>query len=215
MEIILKLYLLELADHKYYVGQSDDPEFRFLEHLGSKGAKWTRLHKPVRIKKIESLTVQTVAETMLYENWMTLQAMERYGWENVRGGEFLVVENYLLKDRLKYIYDFEANKIRYYVNDKRHYLFGQDGSWLVYALELTNHHYYVGSCKNLGKSLGEHFNGTGISWTRNNPVNGVVELIVVKPEFEDYLEVKNRLLMTYIDKYGWSNVLGGQMPARV
>jgi predicted GIY-YIG superfamily endonuclease len=93
MEFQLKLYLLELADHKYYVGQSDDPEFRFLQHLGKQGAMWTRRYKPLRIAKVQSLSVQSVNESMLYENWMTLQAMERYGWENVRGGEFLIIEN--------------------------------------------------------------------------------------------------------------------------
>src|ERR1700729_4117152 len=110
MAIELKLYLLELADKKYYVGQSDDPEFRFLEPKGSKGAKWTSLHKPFRIAKIQSLAVANCKEAMLYENWMTLQAMERYGWENVRGGDFLVVENYLLREKLDYIYDFAENK---------------------------------------------------------------------------------------------------------
>jgi predicted GIY-YIG superfamily endonuclease len=42
------LYLLELADDKYYVGQSDDPGFRFLEHLGNRGARWTRFKVPRR-----------------------------------------------------------------------------------------------------------------------------------------------------------------------
>lgn len=42
MAIQLKLYLLELADDMYYVGQTDEPDFRFSEHLSGKGAKWTR-----------------------------------------------------------------------------------------------------------------------------------------------------------------------------
>jgi predicted GIY-YIG superfamily endonuclease len=85
MGIELKLYLLELAGNKYYAGQSNDPEFRFSEHLRSKGAKWTRRYKPFRIAKIQTLTVESAKEAMLCENWMTPQAMERYGWENVRG----------------------------------------------------------------------------------------------------------------------------------
>ena len=213
MEIELKLYLLELADHKYYVGQSDDPEFRFLEHLGSKGAKWTRRYKPLRIAKIQTLTVETAKEAMLYENWMTLQAMERYGWENVRGGDFVVVETYLLKERLEHIYDFAANKIKYYVPRNR-YLFGASEDWLIYVLELCNGRFYIGSCKHLGKALGEHFNGKGIIWTQENPVIKVLELITVKPGSESYLELKSKLVNNYILRYGWENVLGGQMPKR-
>jgi len=214
MAIELKLYLLELADHKYYVGQSDDPEFRFLEHFGSRGSKWTRLNKPLRVAKIQKLTVESVNEAMLYENWMTLQAMERYGWENVRGGDFLVVETYLLKERLEHIYDFDQNKIKYYVGDNRRYLFGGSDNWFIYVLALCNGRFYVGSCQHLGKALGEHFNGKGIAWTRENPVIKVQELMIVKPGKENYLELKNRLLSDYIVQYGWENVLGGQMPKR-
>lgn len=213
MAIELKLYLLELTGNKYYVGQSDDPQFRFSEHLGSKGAKWTRRYKPLRIAKIQTLLVDTAKEAMLYENWMTLQAMERYGWENVRGGDFLVVETYLLKERLEHIYDFTANKIKYYVPRNR-YLFGASEDWLIYVLELCNGRFYIGSCKHLGKALGEHFNGKGIAWTQENPVRSVIEVITVKPGSESYLELKHSLVNDYILRYGWENVLGGQMPKR-
>src|ERR1700753_1545356 len=113
MNLELKLYLLALAGNKYYVGQSDDPEFRVLEHFGSRASKWTRRYKPLRIAKIQRLTVESVNEAMLYENWMTLQAMERFGWENVRGGGFFVGGNYLLRERVAYIYGFAQNKIGY------------------------------------------------------------------------------------------------------
>ena len=73
MEILIKLYLLELADNRYYVGQTDNPEFRFLEHVGNKGAKWTRLYKPIRILRTTEKIVYGFKEAMLYENWMTLK----------------------------------------------------------------------------------------------------------------------------------------------
>lgn len=213
MVIELKLYLLELADNKYYVGQTDDPDFRFSEHLSGKGAKWTRLHKPLNILLTRNLSVESPAEAMLYENWMTLQQMERFGWENVRGGDFTIVESYRLRERLEHIYDFEQNKIRYYVAGC-HYLFGTCDDWHVYVLELENERIYIGSCQRLGKSLGEHFSGRGIAWTRDNPVVKVMELITVKPGEGSYLELKKRLVRDYIDRYGHDNVIGGQMPGR-
>jgi len=209
MAIELKLYLLELIGYKYYVGQSDDPKFRFSEHLGSKGAKWTRHYKPLRIAKIQTLTVETAKEAMLYENWMTLQAMERYGWENVRGGDFLVVETYLLKERLEHIYDITANKIKYYVPRNR-YLFGSTDDWHVFVLELENNCFYVGSCQRLGKSLDEHFSGKGIAWTRDNRVVKVLELVTIPSGGESYLKLKSRLVYDYTERYGWENVWGGQ-----
>jgi predicted GIY-YIG superfamily endonuclease len=213
MAISLKLYLLELNDDKYYVGQTDDPEFRFSEHLSGKGAKWTRMHRPLHLLLTKNLSVETAAEAMLYENWLTLYYMEQFGWENVRGGDFVIVESYLLRERLEHIYDFMQNKIKYYVPDCK-YLFGSTDDWHVYVLELKNDCFYVGSCQRLGKSLGEHFSGKGIAWTRDNPVVKVLELVTIPLGGESYLELKNRLLLDYIDRYGRDNVMGGQMPAK-
>lgn len=153
MAISLKLYLLELTGDKYYVGQTDDPEFRFNEHLSGKGAKWTRMHRPLHLLLTKKLSVESAAEAMLYENWMTLRYMELFGWENVRGGDFLVVESYRLKERLEYIYDTQRNKIKYYVPDCR-YLFGSCEDWHVYVLELAHECFYIGSCQSLGSHLG-------------------------------------------------------------
>jgi predicted GIY-YIG superfamily endonuclease len=213
MALELKLYLLELTGDKYYVGQSDDPGFRFSEHLSGKGARWTRLHRPLYMLLTKAIRVDTPAAAMLHENWMTLKYMERFGWENVRGGDFLVVESFKLQERLTHIYDCDQNKIRYYVPDCP-YLFGSVGEWHVYVLELENERFYVGSCQRLGKSLGEHFDGKSIAWTRDNRVVKVLELITIKPGCGSHLELKERLLMDYILRYGWENVRGGQMPPR-
>jgi hypothetical protein len=144
---------------------------------------------------------------------MTLEMMEVFGWENVRGGDFVVIESYKLKFSLQHIYNFEENKIRYYVPNCL-YLFGSTDDWHVYVLQLMNNRYYVGSCKQLGKALGAHFNGSGISWTRENKVIELLELITIKPGSGSYLEVKDRLIKNYISRYGWENIMGGQMPPR-
>jgi hypothetical protein len=109
------------------------------------------------------------------------------GYGAVRMGKckrrrFLIVEDHLHRRRIEHIYDFEKNKIRYYAEEYKRFLFGGAENWLIYVLELRNGCFYIGSCKHLGKSLGEHFCGKGISWTRDNPVIRVLELTLVKPE---------------------------------
>jgi hypothetical protein len=153
----------------------------------------------------KNLTVESPAEAMLHENWMTLQQMERFGWENVRGGDFTIVESYRLQERLEHIYDFEQNKIKYYVANCS-YLFGTCDDWHVYVLGLENDRFYIGSCLRLGKSLGEHFGGKGIAWTRDNPVAKVLELITIKPGEGSYLKLKTRLVQGYVDRYGHDKV---------
>ncbi len=209
--MILKLYLLELEAGKFYVGQSYDPKARFEAHLAGKGANWTRLYKPVRIREVRQINIQ-FPDAMLYENWMTLEAMERFGWENVRGGDFLALENVVVQEKLSQIYDCGENKIRYFIAENRHLLFGKTEDWLVYVLELGSGKFYIGSCQHLGRSLGVHFNGRGAGWTKKYGVVRVLELHMVKKGGREYLDFKHNLVLAYIAKYGWENVMGGSMP---
>jgi predicted GIY-YIG superfamily endonuclease len=202
--INVHLYLLQLADSKYYVGQSDRPDVRLIEHRIGQGSKWTRLHPPIAILNTREIVVDSPKEAILYENWMTLHYMEKFGWENVRGGEYLDLENYRLREKLNHIYDTETNKIKYYIPNTP-YLFGPTTYWLIYILELPRSHYYIGSCRRLGKALGKHFVG------KNVPLK-IKDLIVVKPQDGHYLDIKRNLFRQYIQKYGRDKVAGAQLP---
>jgi len=204
----ISLYLLELQNNKYYVGQTDNVDFRYRDHVNGEGAKWTKIHKPVKIILSKQIEIKSIRESLLYENWMTLHFMEKYEWQNVRGGEFIKIEEYKLKEQLKLIFDTENNKIRYYI--KNQYLFGSSDYWLIYVLKLENNKYYIGSTKHLGKVLGKHFNGLSINWTKTNKPISVLELIVNKDSNNNYLLLKKSKTKEYSIKYGFKNVLGGQ-----
>lgn len=205
--LVLQLYLLQLADGKYYVGQSSRPEVRFSDHQIGMGGKWTRLYKPVAILKTKHIEVANLREAILYENWLTLHYMEQYGWPNVRGGDYLDVENERIAAKISHIYDTTTNKINYYIPDCK-YLFGASDHWLIYALELEHGKYYIGSGKRLGKALGQHFKDSAIAWTRDNKPLKVAQLIVADPE-DPYLELKRNLKEDYARRFGKENVLGG------
>jgi GAG-polyprotein viral zinc-finger len=79
-----KVYVLHLAQGKFYVGTSSDPEKRLEAHRNgtSTSAAWTRMYKPTgRIEIIES-------SGPFSEDNETLQHMSTYGIENVRGGSY-------------------------------------------------------------------------------------------------------------------------------
>jgi predicted GIY-YIG superfamily endonuclease len=201
------LYVLELENFKYYVGQTNDVYARFQEHKEGYGSSWTRLHKPIKILKIRSLEVEDTREALLYENWLTLFYMQRFGFQNVRGGEFLVLEDYKLAEKLELIYDLKSNSIKDF-GFITPYLFGASYSWLVYVLELRNSKYYIGSTKRLGKSVGAIFLGQGNKWIQQNAAIRIIELVVVKDG--NYLDVKRFVTLKYKELYGEFNVLGSQ-----
>jgi putative endonuclease len=46
-------YILECADGSYYTGWSTDPQRRLRQHNAGRGARYTRMHRPVRLVYIE------------------------------------------------------------------------------------------------------------------------------------------------------------------
>jgi predicted GIY-YIG superfamily endonuclease/ribosomal protein L37E len=80
------VYVLLLEQSKIYVGFSARPVGdRFLEHFNSSGAKWTKLYRPLQVLEIRKGTEKD-------EDVMTLEMMDKYGWWNVRGGQWCQVE---------------------------------------------------------------------------------------------------------------------------
>ncbi len=80
------IYTLKLENGKYYVGKTNNPLFRIEDHFNSNGSEWTRIHKPVKI-------IELISNCDDYdEDKITIQYMDRYGINNVRGGSFVSTE---------------------------------------------------------------------------------------------------------------------------
>jgi len=77
------IYVLQLTNNKYYVGKTDDVDRRYQQHLNGKGSAWTRIYRPIRL-----LNVYDSDD----EDKILLDMMEKYGFDNVRGGSFSQVE---------------------------------------------------------------------------------------------------------------------------
>jgi hypothetical protein len=86
-----RVYVLRCADSKFYVGESDDVQKRFLQHLsrapeaGTPGAAWTARHEPLEI--LRSFEKRSIHD----EDNTTLDLMMEHGIENVRGGSYCSV----------------------------------------------------------------------------------------------------------------------------
>ncbi len=76
------LYVLQLANGKYYVGKSADVIKRFEQHKSGSGSAWTKLYSPIRL--IETRPITSPHD----ENNVTKDYMKKYGINNVRGGSY-------------------------------------------------------------------------------------------------------------------------------
>ena len=79
------IYVLELAHGKYYVGKTNNPQFRLENHFTSNGSEWTKIYKPLNV-------LELIPNCDDYdEDKITRKYMDKYGINNVRGGSFVSV----------------------------------------------------------------------------------------------------------------------------
>ena len=80
------IYAIQLEQGKYYIGKTNNPQFRLESHFNSNGSEWTKLYKPLRVLEI-------IPNCDDYdEDKITRQYMDKYGINNVRGGSFVSVK---------------------------------------------------------------------------------------------------------------------------
>ena len=41
------VYILKLVKNKYYIGKTNNPDFRLDSHFTNKGCQWTKKYKPI------------------------------------------------------------------------------------------------------------------------------------------------------------------------
>lgn len=92
-----QLYVLKLEQDKWYVGiTTQTSEKRFEQHKrGIMGAAWTRKYKPLKIHYTEDLGMCDIERAELYEGRVTRKYMEKYGDNNVRGGDLVDTDKYI------------------------------------------------------------------------------------------------------------------------
>jgi cellular nucleic acid-binding protein len=76
------IYILKLTNNKYYVGKTDNLERRIQEHLNGTASTWTKKYKLIDVEDI----IRNASS--FDEDKYTLQYMDKYGVDNVRGGQY-------------------------------------------------------------------------------------------------------------------------------
>jgi predicted GIY-YIG superfamily endonuclease len=95
-----QIYVLELANNKYYVGKTTDVMKRFNQHKTGNGSVWTKLYSPKKILECRPLINDHD------ENNVTKDYMKKYGVENVRGGAYTQTS---LSESVKSVLNTELN----------------------------------------------------------------------------------------------------------
>ena len=82
---MIYIYVLQLENNKYYVGKTNNPAIRIVQHFNY-GSAWTNKHKPLKV-------IEIIPNCDNYdEDKYTIIYMKKYGINNVRGGSFCETE---------------------------------------------------------------------------------------------------------------------------
>jgi hypothetical protein len=80
------IYALQLEQGKYYIGKTNNPQFRIESHFKSNGSEWTKKYNPLKV-------IELIPNCNDYdEDKYTRIYMDKYGIDNVRGGSFVSIK---------------------------------------------------------------------------------------------------------------------------
>ena len=83
------VYCLMLEEGKYYVGETRCLSRRLFAHFGYGGSRWTKKYQPIAIVFLQSFDNNISKKDLReIENMYTVFYMQKFGRENVRGGEW-------------------------------------------------------------------------------------------------------------------------------
>jgi DNA ligase (NAD+) len=78
----INIYILSLAEEKYYVGTTSNKYFTLQSYLNNNTASWTQKYKPLKLMRF-------IEDCYDYEeDIVTINLMKLYGIANVRGGSY-------------------------------------------------------------------------------------------------------------------------------
>lgn len=80
------IYVLKLLDQRYYIGRTSNIFKRIEEHFTNNGSIYTKMYKPEKVIEIQE------EKTNEDEKIKTLQYMDMYGWQKVRGSYWCSLE---------------------------------------------------------------------------------------------------------------------------
>ena len=87
------VYVLELEDECFYIGQTYNLNQRLAQHFGGSGSKWCRLHKPVSVLKVYYPATEPDLENTITKLYINL-----HGKDKVKGGSYCAVNSKFCRD---------------------------------------------------------------------------------------------------------------------
>ncbi|MFY7987664.1 MAG: GIY-YIG nuclease family protein [Flavobacterium sp.] len=205
---MIKIYILQLENDKFYVGQSKDTEYRLKLHVkGKLSSEWTKLNRPIGFIKIIETDFTETSSAMQLENSITIDCMKKYGWRNVRGGDYCTLDEDKLRFLLSVNSDLGTELLP--IKNPKNFNVNKNGEFL-FVLKLQDENFYVGRTKNIKLAILNEFNCLGSEWTKiHKPIELFSLIDITILETNKIRNMHNSVVINYMKKYGFQKIRGG------
>ena len=87
------IYILRLEQNKYYAGSSFSLKYAIKKHEKGKASQWTKKYPPIELVHQQSFIYEDGIPNMDIINNLVIEYGEKYGYENIRGGSFTMLDD--------------------------------------------------------------------------------------------------------------------------
>lgn len=204
----ISIYVLKLEGGKFYIGQAKDVSARFSQHLkGKLSSDWTKKYKPIEILEVIETEFTEMSQAIGKENEITIGYMKKYGWKNVRGGDYCSLD----EERVRFLLSANTdlgNELLPIANVTN--CVPPRNSYVFFVLELEKGNYFVGKTTNLNLAVLNEYNGLGSEWTKLYKPTKIINIIKINEKEEATVRKKhNDLVVSYMKSKGFHKVRGG------
>lgn len=204
----IHIYVLKLESEKYYVGQTKNIEERLKFHKkGKLSSDWTKLYSPIGVYKSKETTCTQVQDAIKLENLTTIWCMKKFGWKNVRGGDFCTLD----EDKLSFLLAINSDlgkeilPVSYSSNLKL-----ERGINYIFTLELEKSKFFIGFTTNIFLAIINEYNGLGSPWTKKHKPLKLHKVYSVDPKSKNpRRQLINSFVIKYMKRYNFKDVRGG------
>ncbi len=169
-------YAILCDNNSIYIGQTDDIERRWKQHLDGEGAEWTNKHKPIKIVHYEEFDSRKEAAER--EKWLKTGYGRKWIKREYAAGRTRqagdvepadkLLERILAERRKKWE---EAELAKMYVKGLPA---PKNDLWFVYVILCDDNSFYIGVSNDLKRRWTEHTTGQGAEWTKSHKLIKII-----------------------------------------
>jgi predicted GIY-YIG superfamily endonuclease len=204
------IYVLRLEYGMIYVGQTTDVERRIKAHrkgVWGVGSAWTYKYKPLDLIEVRPTGCFEMKEAIKIENEITCEYIQKFGWMNVRGGDYCKLSDEAHRWLLTNHSLFTRELCPIYIECDCIYESKID---YIFTLRLEHNKYYVGRTNHLPLAVLNEYNGLGGYWNIMHKPLALIEALRFNNTDKNYTrQLHNQVVIKAMETYGANNIRGG------